>query len=159
MPNQRDVDPLLDRTLTAVRGERSRSDLRRGGVVVTAAVVLAASALVSGVVLGRTGTGPGVPRVLEGTTAGGVHMTATVTPAEGWVRLAATVDGVHDGERCRLVVTTRTGQRYVAGNWVASPEGVRGGTALAGAAMVDVADLGAVSVVTVDGRVLVSVPG
>ncbi|WP_199444260.1 hypothetical protein [Umezawaea beigongshangensis] len=159
MPDQRDVDLLLDRTLSTVRGERARSDRRRGSVVVTGAVVLCASALVSGVALGRTAAAPHVPLVLEGTTTGGVHVTAVVTPAEGWVRLAATVDGVPDGERCRLVVTTRTGQRHVAGNWVASPEGARGDTALAGAALVDVADLGAVSVVTVDGRVLVSTTG
>ncbi|MEU4442821.1 hypothetical protein AB0K14_28345 [Actinosynnema sp. NPDC050801] len=169
-------DPILERTLRQVRTERMRDRKRRGGVVAAVSTALAAAVLAGGAYLGRHSV-PG-ERVLVATTADGVRMTATITPADGWVRLRAVVDGVKAGERCQLVVTDVRGRRYVAGGWVAAPSadarstdarsadarstGSRpvdagpGDTALAGAAMVDPDELAAVAVVTVDGRVLVT---
>jgi hypothetical protein len=164
-------DPILERTLRQVRTERTRDRKRRGGVVAVVSTALAAAVLAGGAYLGRHSV-PG-ERVLVATTADGVRMTATITPADGWVRLRAVVDGVKAGERCQLVVTDVRGRRYVAGGWVAAPSadarstdarstGSRpvdagpGDTALAGAAMVDPDELAAVAVVTVDGRVLVT---
>ncbi|GAB3008460.1 hypothetical protein [Saccharothrix stipae] len=159
-------DPILERTLRQVRTERTRDRKRRGGVVVVVSTALAAAALAGGAYLGRHSV-PG-ERVLVATTTDGVRMTATITPADGWVRLRAVVDGVDAGERCQLVVTDVRGRRYVAGGWVAArptdarPDGSRpvdpgpGDTALAGAAMVDPDELATVAVVTVDGRVLVT---
>ncbi|MGM1061266.1 hypothetical protein [Saccharothrix sp. Mg75] len=144
-------DPILDRALRRVRTERVRDHRRRGGAVAAASTVLAAAVLAGGVYLGQHSV-PG-ERVLLATAAGGVRMTATVTPADGRLRLRAVVDGAAPGERCTLVVTDTDGRRYVAGGWVAS----RGeDTSLAGAVMVDPGELAAVSVVTADGRTLVT---
>ncbi|MGW4113309.1 hypothetical protein ACWEFJ_20780 [Actinosynnema sp. NPDC004786] len=145
-------DPILDRALRRVRAERARDRRRRGGAVTAVGAVLTAAVLAGGVHLGRH-SAPEV-RVVTATTADGVRMTTSVTPADGWVRLSAVVEGVAAGERCRLVVTDAHGRTHPAGGWVAArpPEG----TALAGAVLVDPGEVAAVSVVTVDGRVLVA---
>ncbi|WP_158852197.1 hypothetical protein [Saccharothrix deserti] len=184
-------DPILERTLRQVRTEKARDRKRRGGVVTAVSTALAAAVLAGGVYLGRHSVSG--ERVLVATTATGVRMTATLTPADGWVRLRAVVDGIDAGEKCQLVVTDLRGRRYVAGGWVASRPGDSrpgdsrlgdsqlgdsrlgdsrlgdsrlgdsrlgdsrlGGTALAGAAMVDLDELATISVVTVEGRVLVT---
>ncbi|PSL53117.1 hypothetical protein B0I31_110210 [Saccharothrix carnea] len=149
-------DPILERALSQVRTERVRHRRRRGGVVTVVGAALAAAALAGGAHLGRHSV-PG-ERVLVAGTADGVRLTATITPADGWVRLHAVVDGVEAGERCHLVVTDVRGRRHVAGGWVAArPSGPGpGDTALAGAALVDPDELASVDVVTVDGRVLVT---
>jgi hypothetical protein len=144
-------DPILERTLRQVRTEKARDRRRRGGVVTAVSTALAAAVLAGGVYLGWHSV-PG-ERVLVATAADGVRMTTTVTPADGWVRLRAVVAGIDAGERCQLVVTDVRGRRYVAGGWVASR---LGDTALAGAAMVDPDEVAAVSIVTEDGRVLVT---
>ncbi|ONI89144.1 hypothetical protein ALI22I_16670 [Saccharothrix sp. ALI-22-I] len=146
-------DPILERTLRQVRTEKARDRKRRGGVVTAVSTALAAAVLAGGVYLGQHSVSG--ERVLVATAATGVRMTATLTPADGWVRLRAVVDGIDAGEKCQLVVTDLRGRRYVAGGWVASRLG-DGDTALAGAAMVDLDELAALSVVTVDGRVLVT---
>ncbi|WP_433262946.1 hypothetical protein ACQPZF_30875 [Actinosynnema sp. CS-041913] len=145
-------DPLLERTLRQVRAEKARDRRRRGGIVTAVSATLIAAVLVVGVHLGRH-SAPG-ERVLVATAASGTRMTTTITPADGWVRLHAAVDGIDPGEKCELVVTDSAGRRYVAGGWVASR---RGDTGLAGAAMVDPAEVATISVVTVDGRVLITV--
>ncbi|MEV8443680.1 hypothetical protein AB0425_40450 [Actinosynnema sp. NPDC051121] len=147
-------DPILERALRQVRAEKARDRRRRGGVVTVLGAVLAAAVLAGGVQLGRHSV-PG-ERVLAATTADGVRLTATVTPADGWVRLRAVVDGVGAGERCRLVVTDGRGRRYAAGGWVASR---LGDNALAGAVVVAPDEVAAISVVTEDGRVLITSGG
>ncbi|NUT47673.1 MAG: hypothetical protein HOV94_10255 [Saccharothrix sp.] len=144
-------DPILERTVRQVRAERSRARRRRGGVVAAVAAARVTAVLAGGVHLGRL-SAPG-DRVLVATTADGVRLTTAVTPADGWVRLRAAVDGIHPGERCRLVVTDLRGTRHVAGGWVASRSA---DTALSGAVLVVPDEPASVSVVTVDGRVLVS---
>lgn len=145
-------DPILDRALRRVRAERAHHRGRRGRAVAAACALLAAAVLAGGVHLGRHS----VPaaRVVTATAADGVRLTAAVTPADGWVRLSAVVDGVAAGERCRLVVTDVRGRTHVAGGWVAArpPES----TTLTGAALVDPDEVAAVGVVTEDGRVLVA---
>lgn len=143
-------DPVLERTLRRVRAEQARDRRRRGCIAAAVGTALAAAVLAGGVYLGRQSVP--VERVLVATTADGVRMTTTVTPADGWVRLRALVDGIDAGERCQLVVTDVRGRRYVAGGWIASR---RGDTTLAGGAVVDPDELAAISVVTVDGRVLI----
>ncbi|MFE9751360.1 hypothetical protein ACFYOT_41180 [Saccharothrix saharensis] len=143
--------PILERALGQVRAERARDRTRRRGVAAVACAVLAGAVLAGGVHLGRHSV-PG-DRVLVATSADGVRMTATVTPADGWVRLRAQVDGIEAGERCRLLVTDARGLGHVAGGWVASRTG---GHALTGAVAVDPGAPAAISVVTEDGRVLVT---
>ncbi|QFZ22263.1 hypothetical protein [Saccharothrix syringae] len=144
-------DPILERALSQVRTERTRDHRRRGGVVAVVGTTLAAAVLAGGVHLGRQS----VPatRVLVASSADGIHMTTTVTPADGWVRLRAVVDGIPPGSRCQLVVTDTRGRRYVAGGWVAPG---REDTTLTGAAVVPPTDLATISVVTTDNRTLIT---
>ncbi|GAA1304752.1 hypothetical protein [Saccharothrix xinjiangensis] len=144
-------DPILERTLGLVRTERTRDRRRRGGVVAAVGTTLAAAVLAAGVHLGRQHAP--VARVLVASSPDGIHMTTTVTPAGGWVRLRAEVDGIPPGYRCRLVVTDTGGHHHVAGGWVAPG---RDHITLAGAAVVAPADLSTVSIVTTDDRTLIT---
>lgn len=143
-------DPILDRALRQARAERARDHRRRVRATTAVSTALAAAVLAGGIHLGRRGTPE--DHVLVGATEG-VRMTTTVTPADGWLRLRSVVGGVPPGERCELVVTDAGGGRFVAGGWVAAQGGE---TALAGSAMVAFDDLRTISVVTADGRVLVT---
>jgi len=106
-----------------------------------------------------SGTGAPTPDsyVLAGTDpATGSAMTVTVTPAAGWVRLSATVEGIAAGEECQLLAVSRDGSTQIAGSWLVSPAGEENGTTLAGAALVAPDDLVAVRVENFDGREFVT---
>jgi hypothetical protein len=72
------------------------------------------------------------------------------------VRVNASVSGIPAGERCRLIVVSRTGEWESAASWLVSPDGEQTGTNLDGAALIAPEDVTAVEVHTVDGRRLVS---
>ena len=72
------------------------------------------------------------------------------------MRVNASVSGIPEGERCRLIVVSRTGQREPAASWLVSPAGEQSGTNLYGAGLVAADDVTAVEVQTFDGRRLVS---
>jgi anti-sigma factor RsiW len=153
-----DGDLVLQRTLRQLRAEAAaRRSRRRLGGLAAAAVALVA-VLGGGVVVGRATAPEPVPalaagaRVLQGTGDGGVTMTATVRPAAGWVRVSVTVAGIAGGERCHLVVVARDGRREIAGSWVTSAAGERGGTQLDGAAAVAPDEVAAVLVANEAGR-------
>src|SRR5207248_9833593 len=158
---------LLQRTLRQVRTEKAR-DVRQHRMLVAAAVVaLVAATLGGGVVLGRR-TAPAVvgapPTPSASAPASQVYtgtdpvthatMTVRVTPAKGWVRVNAKVDGVQAGLRCQLVVVDRSGNRVVAGSWLTP------GTqaSVDGSALVARGDVASVDVVTFDNEKLISVP-
>jgi hypothetical protein len=150
------ADLLLQRALGRVRREKARESRRRQSFAVVVSTSLLAAALAGGVVIGRDLTGGDAGQVIVGAIANGTSMTATITPADGWLRLRADIDGVGTGVKCRLIVTDVRGNRFVAGGWVgADGEGGHGVT-LSGAALVPTEDLQSVSVETVDGEVLVS---
>jgi len=86
-------------------------------------VIVAAPAPAAGVTM----HGDGVP---------GVSMAVVVSPAAGWVRVAANVKGIPAGQRCRVVVLARDGRREVAASWLTSAKGERDGTQVDGAAIV-----------------------
>jgi hypothetical protein len=85
-------------------------------------------------------------------------MTVTLTPAAGWVRLRATVGGIPEGQRCRLLAVAKDGSRQQAGSWLVSAAGAVQGTTLDGSALVAPADVVAVEVANVAGDVFVTVP-
>jgi anti-sigma factor RsiW len=149
-----DGDLLLHRTLRQVRAEKSAGRGARRLVVAAASVVAVAIALGGGVLIGRgadsTPTVVALPppttapptTVVPGTkvisgTDGGMRLTATVTPAAGWVRVNASVVGLPVGQKCQLVITSTTGQTEVAGSWLVSAKGSKSGTNLDGAALID----------------------
>jgi hypothetical protein len=165
-----DGDLVLQRALRQVRSE-ARSRIRgRRLAVVAAAVVAAAAVLGGGVLIGRTsappavvaapaptGTGPAAEAVvLSGGGESGAAMSATLSPAQGWVRLSTTVHGIPAGERCRIVVVAHDGSRHVAGSWLVSPGGWRDGVTLDGSAIVPVDDVAAVVVENEAGREFVT---
>jgi anti-sigma factor RsiW len=169
-----DAGLLLQRTVRQVRAESERAWLHRRVAIGVAAVLMVVVGAVGGVVVtgqedsrlaSPTPTAqPTVEPLPEGTRVGshvdprsGARMTARVVPADGWVRINAAVNGVPQGQRCRLWVVTADGTRRLAGSWLVSAEGATEGTSLDGTALVDPADVSAVEVDNVDGDHFVSV--
>ncbi|KZB84237.1 anti-sigma factor family protein [Amycolatopsis regifaucium] len=166
-------DLLLQRTLRQVRDEEDTQGRKpRRFLAVAGAAVLVVVALGAGVLVGRqtspepstvalpvpTATAP-VPgtRDLAATDRGtGAQLAVRVVPAAGWVRLHAKAEGVREGEKCQLVVVTKSGERVNAGSWLVSKKGEREGTGIDGSALVAPDDVASVDVVTLDGRNLVS---
>ncbi len=138
-----DADLVLQRTVRQVRTEAGAQRRRRRFLVAGAAAAMVAAILGGGVMIGRE-TAPPPPTVvaapgaveLTGGGAPGVSMTATLTPAAGWVRLTTSVKGIPPGERCYVVVVARDGTREIAGSWLVSPGGWRDGVTLDGSALI-----------------------
>jgi hypothetical protein len=146
-----DADLMLQRTLRQVRAEAGAQRRRRRLTLVGTAAVGLAVVLAGGVAIGRTTAPPPVVSaapapapdapypdavVLSGTGDPGVAMTATITPAVGWVRLSATVQGIPPGNRCFIYVVAKDGTREVAGSWLVPQTGWRDGITLEGSAIV-----------------------
>ena len=165
-------DLLLQRTLKQVRGERSRSDNQRRAVWLSAAAVAAVAVLGGGTLLGRSlapsdpvnQAGPAVTVPANARTgtatdaATGATITATVTPAAGWVKVHAQVSGIAAGQQCRLLVVAKDGSRREAGSWLISEKAAAEGGPVDGSALVAPDDVAAVQVETFAGQPLVTVP-
>lgn len=156
-----DSELLLRRTVRAVRNEGGGARRRNRLALVAAAVAVAVALVGGGAVLGRTlGTSTTVSadaRTVEG-VAGPIVMSATVTPAAGWVRVATTVRGIEAGKRCTIIVVGRDGTENVAGSWLVSPEwSVNGGT-VQGSTIIDPADVLAVAIRDEGGTDLITLP-
>ncbi|WP_326836748.1 zf-HC2 domain-containing protein [Amycolatopsis rhabdoformis] len=166
-------DLLLQRTLRRIRAEEeqaepvpepSRGTGQRRGVWLTAAAVVAVVALGGGVFIGRqTAPEPAQQVAVAGTrdvaatnAATGASLTASVIPAPGWVKVHVAVKGIPAGEKCKLVVTDKSGAKWDAGSWVVSEKWSTQGFGLDGSALVAPADVASVGIVTLDGRDLVS---
>lgn len=165
---------LVRRTLRTIRRGRAagRDDRRRLVTVVgfaAAAVVVFAAGNATGH-LGRspaatvspasTGGLPAGTRTWSATdVASGVRMTALVLSEPGWVQVRAHFFGVPPGTPCRLLVRSRQGAQEVALSWIAPRDQPSSGVALSGAAVVAPDDIGAIEVVTFDGRQLVAATG
>jgi hypothetical protein len=139
-----EADLMLQRTVRQVRAEAAAHRRRRRFLLAGAAAAAIAVFLGGGVLIGRE-TAPPPPAVvaappgavqLTGGGAPGVSMTATLTPAAGWVRLTTAVKGIPAGERCYIVVVARDGSRQIAGSWLVSQGGWRDGITLDGSALV-----------------------
>ncbi|MCU1665707.1 MAG: anti-sigma factor [Pseudonocardia sp.] len=141
-----DGDLVLQRTLRQIRSETGARRRRSRLGLAAAAVIGVGVVLGGGIAVGRTAApdvvvaapapAPADARVLTGTGPDGVVMTARLTPATGWVRLSATVQGIPAGERCRIIVVSRDGSRTVAGSWLVPQAGWREPVTLDGSAIV-----------------------
>ncbi|MGD9529295.1 anti-sigma factor [Pseudonocardia sp.] len=163
-----DADLVLQRALHRIRDEHAARRRRRlAGIVAVAAIALGA-VLAGGVLVGRATAPPQTVlaqpappptggRVLSGGN-GPVAMTATLTPAAGWVRVAVSVVGIPRDERCQVIVVSRDGRREIAAGWVVSAQGETAGTTLSGSASVAPTDVAAVVVANEAGREFVSLP-
>ena len=165
-------DLLLQRTLRQVRAEKSTVTRRRGFLVAAALVLVAALGLGGGVLLGQ-GTSAQPPSASPATTtlpvnakqgvatnaSSGAHMTATVIPAAGWVRIQVQVSaGIAAGERCKLLVVSKSGESTQFGGWQVSPTLAQKGVTLDGTALIAPDDISSVQVVTDTGQTLLSAP-
>lgn len=135
-----DSDLLVRRTVRAVRAESGGTRRRRRFALVAAAVVTAAALLGGGVLVGRTLTPDPASVVAAGARTvqgaeGPITMTATITPATGWVRVATAVRGIEPGKRCTIIVIGRDGSENVAGSWLVGSGG--GGATVEGSTIVD----------------------
>jgi hypothetical protein len=147
-----DGDLVLQRTLRLMRDEMSGVRRRRNAVGSLIAVGVIAAAMTAGAALGRstvTQAGPVVqvtsapPSAAPGERHASaddprtdVSLTATLVPADGWVRIKVSARGIPAGENCKVIVVSRSGAREVAGSWTTSEKGKRYGTTLEGAAAV-----------------------
>lgn len=168
-----DGDLMLRRTLQKVRAETLAGSRTRSLLVTAAAVVAVAIALGGGVLLGK-GDGQSTPVALPPQATGaptttavagterwtgshdGAQLVVTVTPAKGWVRVNASVTGIPAGQKCQLVVVSRTGQTEVAGSWLVSPRAATEGINLDGAALIAPDQVAAVEVRSFAGQTWVS---
>lgn len=166
-----DGDLLLQRTLRQVRAEKASGTRTRSFVISAAAVVAVAIALGGGVVMGRNNSPtnevalppPTVPQTTlpAGTkymygTSGNARLDVTVMPAAGWVRVNASVTGIPQGQKCVLVVRSKSGETEIAGSWLVGPKAAANGTNLDGSALVAPDQVASVSVMNTDGHTFVS---
>jgi len=162
-------DLLLRRTLRQVRQEKKSGAAAQRAVAVAVAAVVAAVALGGGVLLGRSGGTAPIAAPPPGTTTtvapgirtisathNGATITATITPAVGWVRVHALVSGIAQGQRCRIVVVSKSGAQEVAGSWLVSAKAVTLGTSLDGSALIPVDQIATIEVQNFDGHTFVS---
>src|SRR3954469_811498 len=152
VPRAAPPDLVLRRTLRSVRRgkHRSRRDLL---VAVAAAVVVAAAGVGGGVLIGRHG-GASRPVAVSALPAGtrtatgvnkeiGATMTASLIPADGWVRVKVQITGAPAGVDCRITVVGKDGSVRQAGSWRTSTSGKT--PVVDGAAAVAPADVAAVT--------------
>lgn len=165
-----DDDLLVQRTLRRARAEAASRRTGRAFLVGAAAVAVLVFAIGGGFAVGRSNTGdnvagpsPSASAIVPGTVTAsatdsttGAQLTATVTPAAGWVRVHATVSGIKQGERCRMLVVDKQGNPVIAGSWVIGPKAAAEGLDVDGDALVAPGDVGKVKIVTLDGRTLVT---
>jgi anti-sigma factor RsiW len=173
-------DLLLQRTLREIRaqeGFQAEPQRRPRLIAVAGAAAVIVVTLGAGILLGRqsapdapaqalppasaTTAPPSTPvpgtRNIENTDAKtGARLVATVTPAAGWVKVHLAVQGVKQGEKCKLFVVSKNGDRFESGSWIVSEKGEHDGTGIDGSALVAPNDVASVEVVTLDGRKLVS---
>ena len=165
-------DLLLQRTLRQVRAERGGVARRRQFAIGAAAAVVAAVVLGAGVFVGKA-TSPDVTALPTPTVAPDpagtrlatftdpvtkASMTVKVVPAAGWVRTNMAINGIPEGEKCRIFVVSKDGSRQEAGSWVVSKKGAAEGTNLDGSALVAPADVQSVVVENFAGKKFVEVP-
>ncbi|MFS8095946.1 zf-HC2 domain-containing protein [Lentzea alba] len=166
-------DLLLQRTLRQVRSERGGVARRRQITLGAAAAVVAAVVLGAGVFVGKA-TSPGdnvaAPTQTVAPDPSGTKlasftdpvtkasMAVKVVPAAGWVRTNMAINGIPEGEKCRIFVVAKDGSRQEAGSWVVSKKGAAEGTNLDGSALVAPADVKSVVVENFAGKKFVEVP-
>ncbi|PWK86096.1 putative zinc finger protein [Lentzea atacamensis] len=166
-------DLLLQRTLRQVRAERGGVARRRQFALGAAAAVVAALVLGAGVFVGKA-TSPDAttalptPSVAPDPTGTRLatftdpvtkaSMTVKVVPAAGWVRTNMSINGIPEGEKCRIFVVAKDGSRQEAGSWVVSKKGAAEGTNLDGSALVAPNDVKSVVVENFAGKKFVEVP-
>ncbi|MFD9286417.1 anti-sigma factor [Streptomyces mirabilis] len=168
-----DGELMLQRTLRQVRTEGTAVQRRRGATIGLVAASLAGVLLFGGYVAGQAHKSPdtlasrsaddaekGVWTSSATDPATQATMKVSLTPAAGWVRVDATVGGLQPGEKCRLVVESKSGEREIAGSWIMGEQkgsAQSKGLGLSGAAAVPLDQVDSVTVENDKGEQLVRV--
>ncbi|MFD2418953.1 anti-sigma factor family protein [Amycolatopsis pigmentata] len=156
-------DLLLQRTLRTIRRERNVQTRNRRIITTMAAAAAAVVLAGGGIAAGRftapttNAAGPEPHTISATNPATGAAMSVSVQPAAGWVRLSADVKGIPQGEKCRIYVVSRKGNREEAGSWLVSSAAEQKGTHLDGTALVAPGDVARVEVENFDGKQYVGV--
>ncbi len=168
-------DLLLQRTLREVRSISSRQRVWGSSLAAAGLVAVVALSIGAGVFIGNQNS-PGSPGgVAAPTTATplpsgtkhsanvdpvtGAHLAATVIPVGGWVKLQVQASDIAPGQRCKLYVTSRTGEQQQFGGWLVGANATPGKTiTLDGTALMSINDVASVSVVNDKGQTLVAAP-
>lgn len=95
-----------------------------------------------------TSAGPtvGAGTVVAQGRSGAAVMTATLTPADGWVRVSVDTTGIEPGRLCEIVVQADDGSERIAGSWEVGEAGAQPAPAVEGAAVVDLTTVSTVLV-------------
>jgi anti-sigma factor RsiW len=175
LPQEEPADDLvLQRTLRRMRSERvpqrgMRLTAAAAGVAVLVGLGVGVGAMLGGQPDRSAPVAGGTTSAAQTTPAGRTvsasdattkaAMTAKVIPAAGWARLEAQVTGVAQGEKCRLLAISRTGQKEIAGSWVVSEKAAStsNGSKVFGSVLLPAKEISALQVVTVTGKHLVTV--
>ena len=155
-------DLVRQRTLRQIRSETGRRRNRRRFGLAVAAAVVAAALLGAGAYVGQQLNPQPQQQVIAGSrtvqgTEGPVTMSATITPANGWVRLAASVRGIPPDEHCSLIIVAADGSEHLAGSWVVGTPGPVPGAPVQGSAIVEASQVAAVTVRNEAGREFITV--
>ncbi|QUQ72559.1 anti-sigma factor family protein [Kutzneria sp. CA-103260] len=167
-------DLLLQRTLREVRGISSRQRAWGGSLAAAGLVAVVALSIGAGVFIGNQSS-PGSPGGVAAPTATplpsgtkhsanvdpvtGAHLAATVIPANGWIKVQVQASDIAPGQRCKLFVTSKTGEQQQFGGWLVGANATPGKTiTLDGTALMSINDVASVSVVNDQGKVLVNAP-
>jgi hypothetical protein len=155
-------DLVRQRTLRQIRSETGRRRNRRRFGLAVAAAVVAAALLGAGAYVGQQWNPQPQQQVVAGSrtvqgTEGPVTMSATITPANGWVRLAASVRGIPPDEHCSLIIVAADGSEHLAGSWVVGTPGPVPGAPVQGSAIVEASQVAAVTVRNEAGREFITV--
>lgn len=156
---------VLEAAMRTIRASKAAASARsRRAVTLAASIAGLAGTFSTGLLIGyqiQPAAAPPPPvtsasAVYQATAmdpATGASLSATVTPAMGWVRVRATVTGIPSGERCRLLVLRSDGSREIAGSWVASKNPV----VLDGSAAVSPDEVEAILVADTAGRTFIAI--
>lgn len=176
-----DGDLMLTRLLRMAEAETAeetgqppipRSRTRRSkrwyrGLLLVAAAVVLGGVFAGGLVTGRQtapGTSPASVALSPGThtiratdTSTGVGMNMDVIPGAGWVTLQGHFTGVTPGTPCDIYLVSRSGQRILAGGWVAPANANKVIVTVTGSAIIDQTQIVSIEIVDItSGRRLLS---
>lgn len=150
------------------RRSRTRRTKRwyRGLLLVAAAAVVLGGVFAGGLVTGRqtapSTSSPSVAlpagtRTVRATDAStGVGMSIDLVPGAGWVALQGHFTGVTPGTPCEIYLVSRSGQRILAGGWVAPANADKVIVTVTGSAIIASTQIVSIEIDTMAGQKLVA---
>jgi anti-sigma factor RsiW len=148
-----DGDLVLQRALRQIRAESAATRRRHGAFLVSAAAVVAALAVTTGVMVGKAGDSVGPVRASATDAGTGAGLAVSFADTSGWSHISAAVSGVPVGSQCELVLVGKDGRQTVAAGWKVTS----GQSTVDASALMDPADIASVRLENASGTKLVTV--